>query len=83
MTLRDIQSGTVGVSYRASENARIELSLDAATASRPDSPKPLELLLDYRHSFGDRWRLNLYLLRGLSAANPDLGGGATLTYYVN
>jgi hypothetical protein len=81
VTLRNVQFATAGVSYRANKNSRFEMSLETATASRSGSSIPLELILDYRHTFSDRFRLNVYALRGFSSASPDLGFGTTLTYY--
>ncbi len=79
ITFHNVLYGAAGMAYRLSPDSTIgaSLSIGQSTVRLQDS-RDLTLYLSHRVS--DRFRLNIYGLRGFSERSPDWGGGLNLRY---
>ncbi len=75
---RDPWFGGVGLSYAYAPRARLGVRWDFRQALFSDADPLSELTLSAVIPLDARWRLQPYLVRGLSAASPDWGGGVGL-----
>ena len=62
--------------YRAALGA----AYDFATAAVDRATRPSEMSVFFTQKFSRTAKLNFYLLRGLSDASPDWGGGIKYTH---
>lgn len=80
VSLKNVTYGSVGASYGVVSAGTLGLALDFATAAISGTPNPLELSAYYTHKFSPNAKLNGYVIRGLTNANPDWGGGLLYTH---
>jgi len=79
ITFHNVLYGAAGVAYRLSPNSTIGTSFNIGQSTvRLQDSRDLTLYLSHRVS--DRFRLNIYGLRGFSERSPDWGGGLNLRY---
>lgn len=74
--------GTVGVNYSFTHQLRTGLSYDYRQSSIKGGEASQELSGFISRKLNDSWRLQLYVLAGLSNSSPDWGGGMLLKYYL-
>lgn len=79
ITFHNVLYGAAGMSYRLSPDSTIGTSFNVGQSTvRLQDSRDLTLYLSHRVS--DRFRLNIYGLRGFSERSPDWGGGLNLRY---
>ncbi|MBL1320795.1 MAG: transporter [Methylophaga sp.] len=81
--LDDVFFGSVGLGYKFSSkiSTGINLYLKEPTASTRPSTRQLSAYLSYK--LDQNWKIQGYLIRGLSDNAPDLGSGFSLAYQFN
>lgn len=77
--LRDPLYGSLGWSYRHSPETSLGLSYDYRQKLQSAGHEVSEATLFLISKLGDGLKLQTYLVRGLSAGSPDLGGGVMLS----
>jgi hypothetical protein len=80
LPLNDIFYGSVGASYRVSDNVSTGANLDAAQASSASGYNVLELSAYVSLKIDKRKKLQAYVLKGLADGSPDTGLGMLLTF---
>ncbi len=80
LPLNDIFYGSVGVSYRASDNVSVGGSLDAAQASSASGSNVLELSAYISRKIDKTKKIQAYILKGFADGSPDTGLGMLLTF---
>lgn len=79
ITFHNVLYGAAGAGYRLSPDLTIGTSFNIGQSPvRLQDSRDLTLYLSHRVS--DRFRLNIYGLRGFSERSPDWGGGLNLRY---
>jgi hypothetical protein len=79
ITFHNVLYGAAGMAYRLSPDSTIGTSFNIGQSTvRLQDSRDLTLYLSHRVS--DRFRLNIYGLRGFSERSPDWGGGLNLRY---
>lgn len=79
ITFHNVLYGAAGMGYRMSPDSTIGTSFNIGQSTvRLQDSRDLTLYLSHRVS--DRFRLNIYGLRGFSERSPDWGGGLNLRY---
>jgi outer membrane putative beta-barrel porin/alpha-amylase len=81
--LDDVFFGSVGLGYKVSKKTSVGINLymKEKTASTRTSIRQLSSYLSYK--VDKSWKLQGYLINGLSENTPDLGGGFSLGYQFN
>jgi hypothetical protein len=80
LPLNDIFYGSVGVSYRATDNVSVGGSLDAAQASFASGSNVLELSVYVSRKIDKAKKIQGYILKGFADGSPDTGLGVLLTF---
>lgn len=80
ITLNDVYFGSVGLSYKVSDKTNIgaDLYLKEKTASWRDNTRQLSTYFSYK--MDKNWKIQTYLIGGISDNTPDYGGGFSTTY---
>jgi len=78
--LDDVFFGSLGLSYKLSQStsAGINIYLKERTANTRSSTRQLSSYVSYK--LDTHWKLQAYVIGGLSDNTPDLGGGFSLAY---
>lgn len=81
--LDDVFFGSLGLSYKLSQtsSAGVNLYLKEKTASTRSSTRQASAYVSYK--LDSDWKLQAYVIGGLSDNTPDLGGGFSLGYQFN
>jgi hypothetical protein len=69
-----------GVDYRLFDKTTVGLAFYWAQASAAGNSNAADITLSIAQKFGDAYKLQLYVLRGIADGSPDWGAGVTLTY---
>jgi hypothetical protein len=82
-TLDDVYFGSVGLGYKFSKQTStgINLYLKEKTASTRPGTRQLSSYISYK--FDQNWKIQGYIIQGLSDNTPDLGGGFSIAYQFN
>jgi hypothetical protein len=73
--------GSLGGGYKFSNVTSMGFSYDWATAAVDGATRPQEVSVYASHRINNNYKLNGFIYTGLSNASPDVGAGATLSYY--
>jgi hypothetical protein len=81
--LDDVFFGSFGLGYKISQqmSTGVNLYLKEATANNRPVTRQLSAYLSYK--VDQNWKVQSYLIDGLSDNTPDLGGGFSLSYQFN
>lgn len=78
--LKDGLFAAAGVSYRWSEPTRIGGVFDWRQRTVDGGDAAFEFTAFVTHRFDDRWRLQVYVVKGFTDASPDAGIGTVVGY---
>ena len=79
INLNNVWFGTVGLSYKLSQNSSTGLIADTRQATQNNSAPLRELTVFLSHKFNEQYKLQSYITHGYSDTSTDWGGGAMLT----
>ena len=79
LNLKNVVYGSLGASYKVTDAGTLGAAYDFATAAVDGAKRPSEMSVFFTQKFSRTAKLNFYLLRGLSDASPDWGGGIKYT----
>jgi hypothetical protein len=78
--LNNIVYGEAGAAVKLSESLRAGAILDASQAPSPVSGAQREVTAYLTQQLSERWKLQVYGVRGFANGSPDWGGGAMATF---
>lgn len=79
ITLNNIYYGSLGVSYKSSENIKIGLAYDMQQAAEIGGIPQKDIRGNLTLNHSDDTSFHFYILKGLSDSSPDWGSGASVS----
>jgi hypothetical protein len=78
--LANVVYAEVGGAIKISDGLRAGALLDVSQAPSPVSGAQREITAYLTQKLAERWKLQVYGVRGLANGSPDWGGGAMATF---
>lgn len=79
ITLNNVYYGSIGVSYKSSENIKIGLAYDMQQAAEIGGIPQKDIRGNLTLNHSDETRFHFYILKGLTDSSPDWGSGASIS----
>jgi hypothetical protein len=80
LDFRNVPYASAGIAYKLGVATTVGIIADYRQSVVPTSPSIRELTLYLAHHLDKNWKLQGYLVGGMSDASPDAGVGATIGY---